>query len=206
MANMTLHRVLSELKTLEKRINSGISELNVISYTKGEKFMQPMTIANFEKQANSAVNSVEDLIERRRLLKSALIKANSTNNVFINGKTMTIAEAIDYKSVIVYKQAEYNRLHRLYTDIVAKCESENRKNEEGLERFLLASTGKDGNKLSSSDIECMTAVYNKSNEIKLIDPLRLKQKLDSLKNEIDAFTTEIDAVLSEANSTVTVTV
>ena len=27
---MTLHRVLSELKTLDKRINSGVSSLNVI--------------------------------------------------------------------------------------------------------------------------------------------------------------------------------
>lgn len=206
MATMTLHRVLSELKTLEKRINSGISDLNVISYKKGEKFMQPVTIDEFNKQAQASINSVEDLIKRRSILKSALIKANAENTVFINDKIMTIAEAIDYKTVISYKQSEYNRLHRLYTDIIAKCEAENRKNEEGLEKFLLTTTGKDSVKLSATDLECMTSVYNKSNEIKLVDPLNLKHKLDELKNEIDSFTSEIDAVLSEVNATVVVEV
>lgn len=201
MAQMSLHRVLSELKMLDKRINGGIAKLDVIGIKKGDKFLKPMSEETFSKEANSDLESLETLIKRRYELKRALILANAENKVSINGMFITIAEAIDYKSVIEYKKKEYNRLHNLYSEALEKYERECKKNEDGLEKFILTLTGKDSSKLSSDELSSLTEAYNKSNEIKMVDPLSLKNKLDKLKEEIDEFENEIDSVLSEANAT-----
>lgn len=201
MAQMSLHRVLSELKMLDKRINGGIAKLNVIGIKKGDKFLNPVSEETFSKEANSDIESLESLIVRRYELKRALILANAENKVSINGMFITIAEAIDYKSVIEYKKKEYNRLHNLYSEALEKYERECKKNEDGLEKFILTLTGKDSSKLSSDELSSLTETYNKSNEIKMVDPLSLKNKLDKLKEEIDSFENEIDSVLSEANAT-----
>lgn len=200
MAQMSLHRVLSELKMLDKRINGGISKLNVIGIKKGDKFLNPMSEETFSNEAKSDLESLETLIKRRYELKRALILANAENKVIINGMYITIAEAIDYKSIIEYKKKEYNRLHNLYTEAISKYEQEYKKNEVGLEKFILSLTGKDSSKISSDELSSLTATYNKSNEIKIVDPLSLKNKLDKLKEEIDEFENEIDSVLSEANA------
>lgn len=201
MAQMSLHRVLSELKMLDKRINGGIAKLDVIGIKKGDKFLKPMSEETFSKEANSDLESLETLIKRRYELKRALILANAENKVSINGMFITIAEAIDYKSIIEYKKKEYNRLHNLYSEALEKYERECKKNEDGLEKFILTLTGKDSSKLSSDELSSLTEAYNKSNEIKMVDPLSLKNKLDKLKEEIDEFENEIDSVLSEANAT-----
>lgn len=198
---MSLHRVLSELKMLDKRINGGIAKLDVIGIKKGDKFLKPMSEETFSKEANSDLESLETLIKRRYELKRALILANAENKVSINGMFITIAEAIDYKSVIEYKKKEYNRLRNLYSEALEKYERECKKNEDGLEKFILTLTGKDSSKLSSDELSSLTEAYNKSNEIKMVDPLSLKNKLDKLKEEIDEFENEIDSVLSEANAT-----
>lgn len=198
---MSLHRVLSELKMLDKRINGGIAKLDVIGIKKGDKFLKPMSEETFSKEANSDLESLETLIKRRYELKRALILANAENKVSINGMFITIAEAIDYKTVIEYKKKEYNRLHNLYSEALEKYERECKKNEDGLEKFILTLTGKDSSKLSSNELSSLTETYNKSNEIKMVDPLSLKNKLDKLKEEIDEFENEIDSVLSEANAT-----
>lgn len=203
---MTLHRVLSELKTLEKRINGGIANLNVVGIKKGDKFMSATSEDEFTANAKADIESVEALIKRRHDLKRALIIANATHTVNIGELTMTIAEAIDYKGVIAYKEAEYNRLNRLYRDALSKYETEQRKNEDNLEKFILNMTGKESSKLESYELEAMTKMYNKTNEVKLVDPVNIKTKIDVLRKEIDDFSSEIDAVLSEANATVYVEV
>ena len=203
---MTLHRALSELKTLDKRINNGVDNLNLVALKKGDKFTLPVTEDDFNSKAKGDLESVEALIERRHTLKKALIMANATNTVTVNGKTMTIAEAIDYKSVIEYKEREYRKLNRMYQDILGKFEVESRKNEEKLENFILSMTGKDSSKLSPTELENFTKTFNKTNEVKIVDPIGLKEKIDKLREEIDNFTSEIDAVLSEANATVTIEV
>lgn len=203
---MTLHRVLSELKTLDKRINNGVAKLDVIGIKKGDKFLKPVSEDEFTSNAKADVESLEALIQRRYNLKRALILANATHTVIVNGMTMTIAEAIDYKAVISYKELEYKRLNCLYQEYLAKFENESRTNEEKLNNLILSATGKDSSKADASTVEALTKSYNETNAIKAVDPINLKQKLETLRNEIDGFMTEVDAVLSEANATVTVEV
>ena len=160
----------------------------------------------FTNNAKSEVESVEALIQRRFDLKRALIMANATNKVVIAGKEMTIAEAIDYKTVNTYKETEYKRLNRLYQEALGKFETESRKNEEKLEQLILNATGKETSKADAATVEALTKSFNETNGIKFVDPIGLKQKLDSLREEIDSFQSEVDAVLSEANATVVVEV
>ena len=63
---MTLHRILSELKTLDKRIESGILEMDPVAVMKGSKLVTTYkTESEFVENAKSSVQSVEDLIKRK---------------------------------------------------------------------------------------------------------------------------------------------
>ena len=178
----------------------------MIGIKKGDKFLKPVSEDEFTSNAKADVESLEALIQRRYDLKRALILANATHTVIVNGWSMTIAEAIDYKTVISYKELEYKRLNRLYQDYLAKFGNESRTNEEKLNNLILSATGKDSSKADASTVEALTKSYNETNAIKAVDPINLKKKLEALRNEVDGFMTEIDAVLSEANATVTVEV
>lgn len=61
-------------------------------------------VAEAENCIKADIQSVEDLIVRRQKIKSLIAKANVENKVTINGQQMSIAEAIDMKVIVGYKQ------------------------------------------------------------------------------------------------------
>ena len=197
-AKMSLHRVLSELKTLDKRIDDSLMKLDVIAIKKGKEFLTPHNEEDFSNTAKSDMESVEALINRRFELKRALILANSSTFVEINGNKMTIAEAIDYKNVIDYKRKEYRRLKSLFSAANSKFETVNSENEDLLKKLLISSTSND--KQNTEAIRTLTETFNKSNKVSFVDPINIQAKMKSLENEINEFDTQIDSLLSEANA------
>ena len=112
---------------------------------------------------------------------------------------------LEWLKDFVQKEAKYMFWSRCEYEIIVSgwpCQ----KNEEKLENFILSMTGKDSSKLSPTELENFTKTFNKTNEVKIVDPVGLKEKLDKLREEIDNFASEIDAILSEANATVTIEV
>ena len=204
---MSLHRVLSELKLIDKKINDKISSLELITVKKGDKLLKNANEEEFIKNAKSSYESVESLIERRCTLKNALITANATNYVIINGRTLSIAEAIDYKNITEYKKNLLKVLKEQYSRALKIYENEDFKNNNALEELIKTAVGnKNDNSESDALIKAMTDGYMSRNTLSYVDPISIKNKIDKLQSEIDEFDSEIDSVLSEANARVTVEV
>lgn len=204
---MSLHRVLSELKLIDKKINDKISSLELITVKKGDKLLRNINEEEFIKNAKSSYESVEALIERRCNLKNALIIANANNHVSINGRTLTIAEAIDYKNITEYKKNLLKVLKDQYSRAIRNYENEDLKNNNALEELIKTAVGnKNDNSESDALIKAMTDGYMSRNTLSYVDPISIKNQIDKLQSEIDEFDSEIDSVLSEANARVTVEV
>lgn len=200
---MTLHRVLAELKTLDKRITSAIGNLDVITTKKGDKIDAKVTDEQFEKTAKADYDSVLGLIKRRYELKRALIRANATTMVKIEGfEPMTITEALDYKQVLEYEQATLSKLRTLQATATRKYDNAVAVNESRINELVQSIVGKnsDNNTDTAALIKSVTTNYNNQNGITMVDPINIAQKIKALEEKIDKFNTSIDATLSEVNA------
>lgn len=95
---MTIHRALAELKLLDSRIDTAIENSSFCTCIKhGQDKVSGKTISQFRKDAESALQKITDLINRRNAIKQAVSNSNSQTTVQIAGKTYTVASAIAMK-------------------------------------------------------------------------------------------------------------
>lgn len=208
MEKITIHRILSELKTIDDRINKEISSFKPLTVKRGNNSLVstggrlPIPEEEFVNNAKITYQSIEDLINRKFKLKSALTKANVNTKVTIDGKEYTIIEAIEMKSIMDLKKSllyrmtlEINQSNKTYESTSAQVDSD-------FERMLSTQVANITNK---SDIQKVRDGYMetfyKQNEVKMVDPLKCSDLANSLQKEIDKFLMEIDSALSEANAT-----
>lgn len=208
MEKITIHRILSELKTIDDRINKEISSFKPLTVKRGNNSLVStggrlsIPEEEFVNNAKSTYQSIEDLINRKFKLKSALTKANVNTKVTIDGKEYTIIEAIEMKSIMDLKKSllyrmtlEINQSNKTYESTSAQVDSD-------FERMLSTQVANITNKSDIQKIrdEYMETFY-KRNEVKMVDPLKCSDLANSLQEEIDKFLMEIDSALSEANAT-----
>lgn len=208
MEKITIHRILSELKTIDNRINKEISSFKPLTVKRGNNSLVstggrlPIPEEEFVNNAKSTYQSIEDLINRKFKLKSALTKANVNTKVTIDGKEYTIIEAIEMKSImdlkksLLYKMtSEINQSNKIYESTSAQVDSD-------FERMLSTQVANITNKSDIQKVrdEYMETFY-KQNEVKMVDPLKCNDLANSLQKDIDKFLMEIDSALSEINAT-----
>lgn len=198
---MTIHRGLAELKLLDARIEKNINLLLP------SEIMQEGKLVNdyykkeeFEKNAKAKFQSIQDLIKRKNLIKSAIVKVNTITEVQIGEKKYTIADAINFKAIIKAKKILVEELTTKHRQAKAKAEEKNKKVDDNALRLAEAALQKDNVKINDGDAIAITEPYVKKNKFHLIDPLSVEELVAKLQEEIDEFETEVDAVLSEINA------
>ena len=201
---MTIHRALSELKLIDARIEKAI---NVVEPTGLMQLNKPVNgfyaKDDFEKDVKAKFQSVSDLIERKNSIKSAIVKANGETTVTIGEKTMTIADAINFKTVIAVKKMLIAQLTKKHNAVKARFTQENEKvNNVALEnaKIMIGKQGDDRVKPNDEDVKNIVEPFVKRNEFHLVDPLKVEELTEKLQNEVNEFEAEVDAVLSEINA------
>jgi hypothetical protein len=201
---MTLTRALAELKTLDKRIEKKSQSLHPLGIVVNKKLRVPNQQQNpqeFEHQVQGEWQSIQDLMERRKKIKSALVQANASTNVEIAGQQMTIAEAIDLKNFITYKKNLLKTLRTTYQKANQYIEQHNQKVEQNLQALLEQQFGKDSNsRPKEEDYEAISKPFWQQNGASMLDPINIQKQIESLENEIFEFETNVDYALSEVNS------
>ena len=103
MRKISITEALNELKLYDSKILKAITNAKLVGAAK--KFSDKVGVfkkEDFEDRAKASYQSVTDLIANRNALKSAIVKSNAITEVTVNGKTMTVAEAIERKNSIDY--------------------------------------------------------------------------------------------------------
>lgn len=200
MAKYSIHRALAELKLLDKRINKTINNLKVVTCKKGDKLEYNIAIAEEEFKAvvEADMQSVKDLITRRKEIKEKIVKSNAETLVTIAGKEMTVAAAIERKESIKYEKKLAEELKNQLNNLKAIINNRNEQVEYSLERQL-------GNLTSNPDADkelvlTFSEQFRNKEQFTLVDPLNIEKVIEKLENEIDSFESEVDYVLSTSNA------
>lgn len=197
---ITVTRGLAEMKLLKKRIESKINSSTFIAEKKksAKKINNVFTIEEFGTEAKANYNSIVDLIERLKIIKSAIVKFNAEQMVIIVDKEMTVADAIERKNNIEFEKKLLKMMVQQYNSIIATVNRRNEVMEQNLDNQIQAMIGSDNKK--SDGAEAFADQYRKTNGYDIVDPLKLKDKIDKLQEDIENFETNVDFVLSEKNS------
>jgi len=202
---ITIHRALAELKLIDGKINKSIGEITPLGCMQEGKLVDNIeTVEDFKKRATSKYQSVFDLIQRKNIIKSAIVESNSRTKIKIGNKEMTVADAINYKKIIDFKKLLLEALKTKSSQVKMRFIMENEKiNNIALEnaKIMLGKQGDDKVKPNDNDVKAIMEPFIKRNELHLVDPLKVDDLITTLDDEINIFVTEVDAVLSESNAT-----
>lgn len=205
---MTIHRALSELKLIDSRIEKAIDSVEPTGLMQSGKLVNGIHAKEtFEKDIKAKYQSVTSLIERKNSIKSAIVIANGSTYVKVGDQKMTIADAINFKSLVSVKKNLIATLSDRHRYSVSKFTKENEKiNNVALEnaKIMLGKQGDDRVKPTDEDVKNIVEPFIKRNEYHLVDPLGVDKLTEELQNEVDEFESEIDAVLSEINAITTI--
>lgn len=201
MEKMTIHRALSELKLIDSKIEKQTAEIIPTGiYQKGKLINGYTTEDDFKQAATSKYQSVVDLIDRKNLIKSAVVIANGITMVKVGEKEMTIADAINFKALIKFKKALINNLKQLHKSAVGTLNKNNEQVEQNVQALLKAAFGKDSVEVDEKAVEAISTPYREANQFHLFDPLKVEIKVEELEKEVAEFEMEVDASLSEINA------
>ncbi len=198
---LSIHRALAELKLIDGKIIKLTKELDPVGVKQKGKLINRITDdETFASVAQSKFQAINDLIERKVRIKTAIVAANAKTKVTIAGKTMSIADAITYKTIISHKKTLVEDLKAKYARARADLETKNVLVEQNLQKVLEATFGKDNVKITKDDMEAVRKPFLESNEWLLVDPLKIEATASTIEQEISEFESEVDAVLSEINA------
>lgn len=201
MERMTIHRALSELKIINARIEKTIESLNPTGITQRDQVVGMFkTVDEFSSEAKSNLQSVNDLIDRKNKIKSAIVEANGKTSVDVNGKKMTIADAINYKQIIIYKKKIVETIAKKHVQALKGAEHHNNQIEQNALRLAESALQKDNVKINDGDAVAITEPYIAKNKFEILDPLKAEKLVQSMEEEIYKFESEVDSVLSEINA------
>lgn len=204
---MTVHKGLAELKTIDGRINKAISEgVYVIANKHSNEKIKGKSISDFKETMKSSYQKATDLINRRNALKRAIVLSNANTKVTVGGVEYTVAEAIEMKNHGMEFKATLMRTMAYQND---SAQTEINRNsgdaiEKRAEQYVLSviqAQPKDSKMTVDSDaMKALRKTYIENNTYDLIDPLNVTDLIEKLTEEINEFNTEIDAALSVSNA------
>lgn len=205
MEKMTIHRGLAELKLIDARITKQTEQLYPSGIKqKDKKIANVVEEEDFKKDVQSEWDSTLALIERKNKIKCAIIKKNAVTIVIINDQSMTVAEAINFKTLVTFKVQLIESMRKKHNKTLVDLEKNNAIVDGNCQRILEATFGKENVKVSNTDVESVRKPFMEANQFSLVDPLGIKEKVDTLEKDVMTFMTEVDATLSEINAITTI--
>lgn len=197
---MSIHRALVELKTLTNRIDRATKE-TFVTFTQGDKApARYPALDTFITEAKASFASVTDLIERRKEIKAAIIASNASTEVTIGGKKMTVAEAIDRRDTgIQYDKNLLMQLRQQLNAVERAIQMAELELRDRTLKHIEASFGKN-EKNDSKEVADAEEAFLKRHEVKIQDPVNVREYIRKLQDEIEQFEAEVDFTLSESNT------
>lgn len=201
MENISVTRGLTELKTISKRIQDKISNSIFVCAFRGEE--DKTSVGNlkpqFEAEAKANMQSIYDLMERHHKIKSAIVKSNAVTKVVINKREMTVAECIEYKSIIESKKALLACFREQLHNTDRQIKELNDKVEMSVENILRNQNAAGTDKKSVS-LDSYIKSFRDVSSYSVFDPISIRKMISALNDEITIFESEVDFVLSESNA------
>lgn len=200
---MTVHKALSELKTLDARINKEMQSVPFVFANKhSNTTVNGMSIANYSNGIKSAYQSVNDLMSRKSAIKRAVMMSNAVTKVTIGGIEYTVAEAIEVKNhAIPMWKLLLNKMEIESINAQKKCDTYNGEALETRADSYVKSLYENADMKNASDeIKKVREDFIKSQTMEIVDPIKIADEMKKLSDKINAFTVDVDSALSVSNA------
>lgn len=200
---MTIHKALSELKTLDNRITKEIKLLDLVTANKcSNKVYKGVPLVDWCNSAKENYQKVTDLICRRNAIKRAVVLSNATTNVHIGGQEYSVAEAIEMKNTgIINKISLLNQIKQQYCAATLNVEKYNGETLEAkADTYITTLYGNSEMKNLSDEVMKVRKDFIASQTYELVDPLGAEKIIETLEKEINDFNVEVDSALSVSNA------
>ena len=199
---MTITRALAELKNIKSKISS--TEKELLKYT-GAIFKDDFTILDgkisekeFISRYENLSKELRDLNDNYRDIKLELAKANVETRLTVEGRTLTINEAIVLKEQLESEKHALDAKVNKLAELSNKFKSKEDNNTEYLNNLIEKMTG--GNRaVKDTDTEAIKKMFDKFNSVKLVTTTT-SSELFERRSEIDRIINEINLTLVEVNS------
>ena len=205
MEKMLVTQALNELKTLDARIMRAINNATFVTSAKicEKNVTSNMSKEDFNANVKADLQSIDDLISRRKNIKAAIVASNAVTVVTVAGVEMTVAAAIERKTNIEYEKSLLKQMKNQYMYAKQKVDMKNNEMEAAIERLVATAFGKDSKtNIKSDDYSAIADPYKEKNEWALVDPIDVLNQITKREEEIDEFLSSVDSQLQISNCTV----
>lgn len=202
---MRLTEALNTVKLLEKRIPKEIMKLSTVAaITPRDTKINGLPIDEYTKNAQASMQSVTDLIDRLNKIRAAIVQANATTMVTAGGITMSLAQAIWYKTDGIKNLQKYvSRLSDNYEKVTMEIIRHNSDLSDMADTFVENLFGNKDSK--AEDIDAARKSYIDSNT-KTYGGADVKSEIDKVSELITNFQCEINTAIDVANATTMITI
>lgn len=203
MEKLTVHDALAFIKVADKRIEKAIQECQFCEANKeSSPKVNGVPAKEFEDEVKNKYKSIADLIRRTENIKAALSLSNAATKITVNGKEMTVAEAIYMmQHGIKSKQRLLIAMTARLRNARQTIEYENgTRLEERLDKYIQSVYGSK-EKVSADELDRASKDFKARNEFKLVDPIGIVDKIAALTEEIDKFQAAVDSAIQISNAT-----
>lgn len=203
---MSITRALVELKNLDSKIKQAIQGVHFIGVTTGKdnnkKVLIPSgnDVASAQQLIQGNFDKATQLISNRQKIKAAVVKSNAVTEVKLAGKVLTVAEAIETKTSLPYKELLLTTLVQQANSANTHVTNINNKMNEDIDKALQVVYGNEKGKVQSEMYEQVAEPQRKQKEGAILDPAKIDLKIKSLQDEIQTIKSELDFVLAESNA------
>ena len=201
MTTMTVTDALAELTLLAKRIDSARAALDhntLIAVVEVGKVPTGFKSRDeHSQQARAALQRVDALIARRRVIKRAIVLSNAATMVSIAGQEMTVAEAIEMKSFIAYSESVLNTMTSVYNRTRNEYKIAQARVKERLDKLAMEVLGKNA---ASEKYQSLADSFLAREGVELLDPINLAEDIERRQAFVEEFKSTCDRVLSISNA------
>lgn len=210
---MLVTQALDERDLLVKKIQDKIEKASFVDTVKPneEKVLEARVSRDeFAKDAESAYQQIQDLIDRFQKIDAAIVASNAKTMITTSYGDFTVAGAISLRSRLrgygSYDEDanfEFALQCKMETDLqkkLALAESKNKQLQSTAEGMRLSILGKDTKVKDEKPLEVVEA-YVRENTTELVDPLEVQKKITKLQEKRDTLLTELDTQIKVSNAT-----
>lgn len=206
---MTVHKALTERKTLGDRIERLINTSRFVNVNKhSNEKIEGLSVEEYKKTLQGAWDKSSDYIKRQEAINRAVTLSNAVTKVKFGEDEYTVAEAIWMKNHgMEFYELLKCRIEMQHAQAVSTLAEKNgRELEERAEKYVIGLYGSKEGKTSTEDFEKTKKDFLTSNSYDLIDPIHAQEKIEWLDKKINDFMAEIDAALSVSNAVTEITI
>ena len=210
---MLVTQALDERDLLVGKITDKINKASFIDTIKPNEdkvFEKRVSRNEFAKNAESAYQQIQDLIDRYQKIDAAIVASNANTMIKTSYGEYTVAGAIALrkrlKSTGTFNSDanfEYKLMMKIESDLqkmIQFAELKNKQLQGTAENMRLSILGKDSKVKDDKPLEVVNA-YVKENTTEVVDPLDAQKKADALKEKRDTLLTELDTQIKVSNAT-----